>query len=639
MKTVNNFSMLSLSSGLLFERFAATLHKLDAEKMHLQAKAQTDLKDSISALLVIKLLQPLLSTQTDATAIQTQNLANVEQTLLDFCRNHLHQSTSITALTSATYDAADAHLGLLAVNYAALINADVDITSTTRDQQSSTYDHVFSNLSSLYSSKGSSNIDRMILFMSATYYQWQKHPTEEHANIVRAVLDWLDDLQDPYTGLISSGLAAMTNANSFIMTHAYVSLSLACERAIKHPTRIIEQALHFLKAATKETTKTNWGEQHQIIVASSLLLLRLKHHTDYREAEIQDQIERLTESVVSFVQDAIGNDAPSISAETCVDLACFIYQVMMNQQLLSLESAPTVLPGHLAWQPCQPINPTHHFERVIPTEPQAPMYVIRNQVARYNFARTFIRATDRVLDIGCGSGWGAHYLSFHCAQIVGTDVAHDSLSSARNTYFQPNLQYVYSDNIADTFAGQEFNVVTCFEVLEHVDRTVAKLILKGIQQLLSPTGKLIGTTPIVRGKSGNARPRNPYHIYEYSAPELVQLLQEIFPCVEVHAIGTRGSLAFVASNDNAMHQSTDGLTAGAEAFYEDAKRFLQINDPVWAFETALRSATLLPQHYQAWGLLCRAGIRISLQRSHRRKFMSALLWRKHLSDKKAAQSQ
>ncbi|WP_146906943.1 class I SAM-dependent methyltransferase [Arenimonas daejeonensis] len=60
--------------------------------------------------------------------------------------------------------------------------------------------------------------------------------------------------------------------------------------------------------------------------------------------------------------------------------------------------------------------------------------------ASYAFADPYCRGR-RVLDLGCGSGYGSHRISASAASVVGVDVAEEAIGFARARYAAPNLEF------------------------------------------------------------------------------------------------------------------------------------------------------------------------------------------------------
>jgi 2-polyprenyl-3-methyl-5-hydroxy-6-metoxy-1,4-benzoquinol methylase len=108
---------------------------------------------------------------------------------------------------------------------------------------------------------------------------------------------------------------------------------------------------------------------------------------------------------------------------------------------------------------------------------------ILSRYARWKKIRYFLERIpkqDRILEIGCGSGWAAEYLRNHgWTNYTGIDL------------------YPPADIVGDIRDWKElgmragaFDVILAFEVIEHVD------CVKECYDLLKPGGRLLVTTPI-----------------------------------------------------------------------------------------------------------------------------------------------
>ncbi|MCC5659982.1 bifunctional 2-polyprenyl-6-hydroxyphenol methylase/3-demethylubiquinol 3-O-methyltransferase UbiG [Nostoc sp. XA010] len=77
----------------------------------------------------------------------------------------------------------------------------------------------------------------------------------------------------------------------------------------------------------------------------------------------------------------------------------------------------------------------------------------------------------RVLDIGCGGGLACEYVANLNADVSGIDLSWNSIKTAQEHAKINNLKIDYQRGIAENLPYQEnsFNVVLCFDVLEHVD--------------------------------------------------------------------------------------------------------------------------------------------------------------------------
>ena len=77
-------------------------------------------------------------------------------------------------------------------------------------------------------------------------------------------------------------------------------------------------------------------------------------------------------------------------------------------------------------------------ERVIPGEVDVDL--LNEHLARYTFAARLARG-KRVLDAGCGAGYGSAELARGAQSVVGVDCAAEAVDFARAHYALPNLDF------------------------------------------------------------------------------------------------------------------------------------------------------------------------------------------------------
>jgi SAM-dependent methyltransferase len=151
----------------------------------------------------------------------------------------------------------------------------------------------------------------------------------------------------------------------------------------------------------------------------------------------------------------------------------------------------------------------------------------RHRVA-YRFAEARV-GTGRVLDLGCGTGYGSAELAGHRARVIGMDRVAPAAEARRST-----ARFVRGELRGLPFASAGFDLVVSFQVIEHLlDPTD---YLREIARVLRPAGALLLTTPNLL----QSERENPYHVHEYAAAELEAALLGCFGRVEmlgVFAIG------------------------------------------------------------------------------------------------------
>lgn len=159
----------------------------------------------------------------------------------------------------------------------------------------------------------------------------------------------------------------------------------------------------------------------------------------------------------------------------------------------------------------------------------------------YEYARKNIPKQSLVLDLGCGEGYGTHYLAKKnkgATKIIGLDVDPATVRHADAVYALKECSFRLYDGTAIPFTDNTFDAVISFQVVEHI-KDDARYI-REVWRVLKTRGVFICTTPnkVWRLKEGQ-KPWNKFHVREYYASELRELLKSKFSDVQV--LGIRGN--------------------------------------------------------------------------------------------------
>lgn len=158
--------------------------------------------------------------------------------------------------------------------------------------------------------------------------------------------------------------------------------------------------------------------------------------------------------------------------------------------------------------------------------------------------------SGNLLEIGCGTGRGVAVLADKISSYTGVDKNEALLNQLSQQYpdfkfidmFLPPLKDIPSDT---------FDFVITFQVIEHIEND--DYFLKEAARVLKPGGKLYLTTV----NKVFSLTRNPWHVREYLADELANLMRKHFS--EVETLGVHGNekvMAYYEENKKSVAKIT-----------------------------------------------------------------------------------
>ena len=173
-------------------------------------------------------------------------------------------------------------------------------------------------------------------------------------------------------------------------------------------------------------------------------------------------------------------------------------------------------------------------ERTVPGVPEENYWFRRHEVA-YRFALPHV-AGKRVLEVGCGEGYGTALLASRAAGVLGID--YDALTIAHAAARYRQARFARGNLAALPLPSRSVDVVATLQVIEHVwnhNEFVGECL-----RVLRPGGLLLVTTPNrLTFSPGLETPVNPFHTKEFTAAELTDLLAkngfDVDPAYGLHA--------------------------------------------------------------------------------------------------------
>lgn len=136
---------------------------------------------------------------------------------------------------------------------------------------------------------------------------------------------------------------------------------------------------------------------------------------------------------------------------------------------------------------------------------------------RWGFAGRFITNATRVLDVGCGTDVPLLSILNHPRNLVpAAYVGVDYNPAPRKVPSRQWATYHWHFDFTRRYKELKgpFDVVTCFEVIEHMRPDAGARLLSGIRWNLGPEGVALLSTPVFDGKAAAN------HLHEWTVPEL-----------------------------------------------------------------------------------------------------------------------
>jgi SAM-dependent methyltransferase len=127
----------------------------------------------------------------------------------------------------------------------------------------------------------------------------------------------------------------------------------------------------------------------------------------------------------------------------------------------------------------------------------------------------------RVLDAGCGTGYGTRLLEdAGASEVTGIDLSPAAIAAAGERCAAATL--VEGDLTATGLAAGSFDLITCFEVIEHLE--AHEEVITELHRLLASDGVLLISSPNREVYLAG----NPHHVRELTPDELDTLLSSRF---------------------------------------------------------------------------------------------------------------
>ncbi len=154
----------------------------------------------------------------------------------------------------------------------------------------------------------------------------------------------------------------------------------------------------------------------------------------------------------------------------------------------------------------------------------------------YEFAVAYIQG-KKVLDVGCGNGYGTALMAKSAKEIIGLDYDAETVEQNKKTYSSlSNISFKQAFIPPVPFEAASFDVITAFQFIEHIEPR--KEFLKECLRVLRPGGVLLVTTP----NAIKSLARNPFHVHEYTFSEMDSELKSLSANFELQGLNGNDSV-------------------------------------------------------------------------------------------------
>lgn len=171
-------------------------------------------------------------------------------------------------------------------------------------------------------------------------------------------------------------------------------------------------------------------------------------------------------------------------------------------------------------------------ERIIPAT--APFHAYWAHARRYAFAAGKLRGL-RVLDAGCGSGYGTRILSQEASFCLGVDVSREAIALATALFAKPGVEFRVCDVCSlEGVEDASFDAVVALEVLEHLPGDRIGSFLEAVRRVLRDPAVFVVSVANRNHPPGEV---NPYHRSEMTFEEFRGLLERSFPAASIQTFG------------------------------------------------------------------------------------------------------
>ena len=171
-------------------------------------------------------------------------------------------------------------------------------------------------------------------------------------------------------------------------------------------------------------------------------------------------------------------------------------------------------------------------------------FVFQRSLLAYHYASEI--AKGDILEVGTGMGYGVEVIAPKATRYISIDkqLPDVPLQLENTEYYDMEVPPIGFENCS-------FDSVVSFQVIEHIDADID--FVREVSRVLRVGGKFVVSTP----NAPMSLTRNPWHIREYNADELRNLLECHFSSVEAYGVvGNEKVMEYFEKNRQSVRKIT-----------------------------------------------------------------------------------
>lgn len=161
--------------------------------------------------------------------------------------------------------------------------------------------------------------------------------------------------------------------------------------------------------------------------------------------------------------------------------------------------------------------------------PEVPNDLFVAHLSIYAFAKRYTRMA-RVLDIGCGAGYGSEYLrNAGATEVIGLDLDARNIRYAKRRYPAVEFRNADAEHLPSDLG--KFDLIVASNVLEHLHDVRPTL---DALRSMARGSLIVAVPPIIDENSMRENEAIPYHRSNHMVTQWIEMLKERFASVETY---------------------------------------------------------------------------------------------------------